>query len=192
MCTLNKTISKVIYHKKKIGVLAVGHAFKESTDHLFDYWLYIAVIAFFGTLTGGIIMALLSLLACYLLIIFYDWTKKDWLGIELIKESDFGPDFLKQKSRRSYLAHFFWWPFRQIFRLVKWAQKRGGLAAFAVLSVYTDPFVTTVFLRHKKFGGLKKRDWFVFLNSVIVGNFYWTLRTAVIILVAKLGFNAIF
>ena len=38
-----------------------------------------------------------------------------------------------------------------------------------------------------KFGGLGRRDWFVFIGSVIFGNFYWTLRTAVIILAAKFG-----
>ncbi|MCX6762547.1 MAG: hypothetical protein NT093_02070, partial [Candidatus Moranbacteria bacterium] len=142
---------------------------------------------FYGAVEGGLIMSIISFILCYFFILFYDWSKVDWLGIELLKETNYGPDFLKKKSGRSRFARALWWPFHRIFRLVNWAQNRGGVAAFFVLSVYTDPFMTVVFLRRKKFSGLGMKDWIIFLGSVIFGNFYWTLRTILIILVAKFG-----
>ena len=185
MNIFSRAVAKIAAHKKKLGTLAVGHAFNETFDHIFNYWIYIPVIALFGTVKGGFIMTGASFIACYLFIIFYDWAGIDWLGIEMLKESDFGPDFLQRQKTKSKIAYFFWWPFHQIFRLVYWAQNRGGIIAFVVLSTYTDPFITTVFLRRDKFGGLKFKDWLVFISSVIFGNFYWTLRTMVIILAAK-------
>lgn len=191
MNIFSKAISKIIIHKKKLGTLTIGHAFNETFDHIFNYWIYIPIIALFGDVKGCLIMTGASLIVCYLFIIFYDWARVDWLGIEMLKESDFGPNFLQRKKNRSKLVRFFWWPFHQIFRLVRWAQNKGGIIAFIVLSVYTDPFITTVFLRRDKFGGLKRRDWLIFLISVIVGNFYWTVRTVLIILAVKFGFKLI-
>jgi len=172
--------------------LAIGHTFGETTAHIFNYWIYIPVVALLGAVKGGIIMASLSFLTCYFFILFYDWSQVDWLGIELLKEANYGPDFLEQMRKKSKIAAVLWWPFHQIFRLVRWAHGKGGPAAFFVLSMYTDPFTTTVFLRREKFGGLGKRDWTIFVGSIIFGNFYWTLRTVVIVLIAKLGFKALF
>lgn len=191
MNIFSRAIVKVAPYKKRLGALAVGHTFYETTDHIFNYWIYIPVVALFGAVKGGFIMTAAAFLACYLLILFYDWTGIDWLGIEMLKESDFGPDFLKRKSAKSKLAHFFWWPFHQIFRLVSWAQNKGGIIAFVALSIYTDAFITTVFLRRDKFGGLKRKDWLIFMGSLIVGNFYWTLRSLIIILAAKFGFELV-
>jgi hypothetical protein len=189
MNVFKNIISKIVVYKKKIGALAIGHTFNETFDHIFNYWIYIPVIVLFGTVKGCFVMTGASFIVCYLFIIFYDWAGVDWLGIEMLKESDFGPDFLQRKKVKSKIALFLWWPFHQIFKLVRWAQNKGGIAAFIVLSVYTDPFITTVFLRRDKFSGLNKKDWLVFISSVILGNFYWTLRTVIIILAAKFGFE---
>jgi hypothetical protein len=180
-------LSKTTSHKKKIATLAVGHSFGETIGHIFNYWIYIPIIAIFGLITGGILMSLASFAICYFILLFYDWSKTDWLGIELLKEANYGPDFLHRMSNQSKITQILWWPFHQIFKLVCWAQNKGGIAAFFVLSVYTDPFMTTIFLRREKFSGLSRRDWMIFIGSVILGNFYWTLRTALIIIIAKFG-----
>lgn len=189
MNIFSRAIAKVAPYKKKLSALAVGHTFYETTDHIFNYWIYIPVVAVFGAVEGGLIMTVAAFVACYLLILFYDWTGVDWLGIEMLKESDFGPDFLQRKKAQSKIAYFFWWPFHQIFRLVRWAQNKGGIVAFVVLSFYTDAFITAVFLRRDKFGGMKFKDWLVFMGSLILGNAYWTLRTVIIISIAKWSFS---
>jgi len=192
MNLFSKFVSKLNTHNKRAAIWAVVHAFGETTAHIFNYWIYIPVIAFFGLLKGGLTMSLLSFALSYFFVRFYDWSKTDWLGIELLKESNYGPDFLQRMSNRSKIARVLWWPFHQIFRLVRWAYGKGGWAVFFVLSMYTDPFTTTVFLRREKFGGLGRKDWAIFIGSVIFGNFYWTLRTAVIIITAKFGIKSFF
>lgn len=190
--SLEKIKKTIAGNKKRAATLAVGHTFGETIAHIFNYWIYIPVVAIFGLLTGGLIMIALSLALNYSILLFYDWSKTDWLGIELLKETNFGPDFLERIRKKSIFAQILWWPFHQIFRLVQWAHHKGGLAAFFVLSMYTDPFTTTVFLRREKFSGLRKKEWVIFLSSTIFGNFYWTLRTALIILIAKFGFKELF
>ena len=189
MNILARSLSRIVVHKGKIGTLIIGHGFNETLDHVFNYWIYIPVIALFGTVKGCLIMTGASFLLCYSIIMFYDWAKKDWLGIEMLKEADFGPDFLKRKKAKSKIVYFLWWPFHLIYKLVHWAQKKGGIISFFVLSIYTDPFITTVFLRRNKFGGLTRVDWAIFVCSVVIGNFYWTFRTTLIILAAKFGFE---
>jgi hypothetical protein len=191
MAILGKFASKIKKHRKRATILVIGHTLGETIEHIFNYWIYIPVIAIMGVLKGGLVMSAASLVLSYLILRFYDWSETDWLGIELLKEANYGPDFLERMRKKSRLAGIFWWPFHQIFRLVQWAHKKGGFAAFWVLSMYTDPFTTTVFLRRDKFGGLSRRDWLIFIGSVIIGNFYWTLRTAVIIIIAKFGLREI-
>jgi len=36
-------------------------------------------------------------------------------------------------------------------------------------------FVITAYLRHGKFNGMSKRDWAIFMGSLIISNVYWTL-----------------
>jgi len=40
----------------------------------------------------------------------------------------------------------------------------------------SDPFVTTTYLRHGKFNSMSKRDWAIFMGSLIISNAYWTLE----------------
>jgi len=89
MNIFSRIISKIAVHKKKIGILAVGHTFNETFDRIFNYAIYIPVVVLSGTIKGGLIMTGASFVVCYLFIIFYDWAEIDWLGIEMLKESDF-------------------------------------------------------------------------------------------------------
>jgi len=51
----------------------------------FNFAIYPFVIYRFGILKGGVVMTFLSFIVCMLTIWFYDWAKRDWLGIEAIK-----------------------------------------------------------------------------------------------------------
>lgn len=145
--------------KERIGILAVGHTAKQLEEFFFDYTLYPAVIATMGMVWGGLIMTVLSGLVCYAYIRFYDWSKQDWLGLELLKEARDG------EQMGSWLG-----------RKVQAIAQRGDVAAFFAFSVYADPFVTTTYLRKGAgaYNGMTRRDWKIFFASVVVANLAWT------------------
>ncbi len=144
--------------KQRVGILGIGLLGKRGISSAFDYVLYPYVIWKFGILEGGVIMAMLSFFACYLLILFYDWSQQDWLGIEAIKEA------------REYSGDAF------IGRIISWMMKRGDGLMFLALTFYFDPLITTLYLRRgsRYFNGLNMKDWLVFISSTIIANAYWT------------------
>jgi hypothetical protein len=183
-----KLAASIAAQKKRIAIIGLGYTFGNAFDYVFNYGIYIPVVAVLGPIKGGIVMAILSAVVCFLFIKFYDWSKQDWLGIEVAKEAtDFGPTWIRKFSVTSRIGKFFWWPFSKIILLILWAIKKGGIVAFFALSMYTDPFVATVYFRKESFSGLKKRDWMIFFASLLVGDLYWTLRTVLIIYLAKEG-----
>lgn len=122
-----------------------------------DYILYPYVIWKLGAVHGGIIMMATSTLVCYFLLVFYDWSKKDWLGIETLKE--FREEVGHSRARR----------------LINWILNKGDIAALVLLSIQFDPFITTAYMRHGsyQYNGLSKRDWKIFFGSAAVANIYW-------------------
>lgn len=100
-----------------------------------------------------------SLLVNYATILFYDWTKQDWLGIELIKE-------VKEYQGESSTGAF-----------TSWILKQSDPVVFTYLSIKHDPFVTTIYMREgsNRFNGMNGRDWFIFLLSTVIGDIYWAL-----------------
>lgn len=144
---------------KRFGILGIGLSVNQLMVWAFDFVLYPFVIWRLGLLTGGAVMTSLSFVTCYCLIRFYDWTKKDWLGIETIKN-------LKESTRRSRLA-----------RATAWILKKGDPAAMIILSIRFDPFITTTYMRHgsHEFNGLAKRDWQIFIGSLFIANAYWSI-----------------
>lgn len=148
-----KTEEKV----EKIATVATGHSLSLIINNVFDYVIYIPVIAYFGPITGGLIMIMLSIILNLSLIYLYDKTGKDWLGFEMIKES---------KERLSG-------------NLPNWLRKAlnaGDIIAFIGLSIY-DPFFATIYLRktEQKFRGLSKRDWAIFWTATVLSNISWIM-----------------
>lgn len=137
--------------------LTIGYSVNWLTVYAFNYALYPFVIWKCGLTGGGAIMAFLSLLICLLTLWFYDWSKRDWLGIEAVK------------SLREYQGES---------RFRKWTAtilQRGDWAALILLSLKFDPFIATIYLRQSYFDGMSKRDWKNFFLSWIIGNLYWAL-----------------
>lgn len=149
----------IIKEKKKLGILGIGYFVNESIDFVFNYILYPFVIWKMGILGGGAVMTILSFLICYLIMIFYDWSKKDWLGIETIKG-------LKEYSGKSIIGKF-----------TSWIMKKSDPILLIFLSIQFDPFITTAYMRHgaHQYSGMSKRDWKIFMSSLIIGNVYWTV-----------------
>lgn len=145
--------------KKQLGILGVGLSANWAMVCAFDFILYPFVIYMYGVLLGGFVMMILSFLVCYATLLFYDWAKKDWIGIETLKG-------LKEYSSGGAVRQF-------ISRIVR----KGDSLAMIVLSIQFDPFITVAYMRHgaNQYGGLSKRDWKIFIGSLIIGNVYWTL-----------------
>lgn len=179
MWNWHRSISEwLIRHKHRIGLIAIGHTAKRAEEYLFDWLLYGAVIVWcisqWGTTRGSLvafaIMAPLSAFVCWLYILFYDWAKKDWLGLETIEE------LREREAKAGWLGRIF-------IRVTK----LGDVPMFFVLSFYGDPFMTTVYFRRGShtYKGLSHRDWQIFWASVLSSNTYWTLRWTIIVEIVR-------
>jgi hypothetical protein len=144
--------------RQRIAVLALGHTVNKLVfDWPFNYLLYPWVIYTLGVFHGGLVMTALSLLICLLTIRFYDWSKRDWLGLELVKD-------LKGYEGSNAVG-----------RVASWFLRRGDIPTFFYLTIQHDPFITMVYLRKGSFNGMSRRDWRIFIASLIMGNTYWIL-----------------
>lgn len=148
---------RILSIAQRIGTIALGVTCMSVTNKLFDLVLYPYVIYQAGLLMGGAIMTVLSAIVCLLFIRFYDRTQQDWLGIETIRD-------LKDYQADAGIGRFLVW----LLRTSDWA-------AFFLLSMIYDPFITTVWLRHERFGGMTARDHRVFWGSVVVANGFWAI-----------------
>jgi hypothetical protein len=155
------------------GELSIGLTAKYLSDRAFDYLLYPFVIFKLGILKGGIVMTFLAFIANIITMTFYDWSKRDWLGIEAIKE-------LKTYSGN-----------RMMRRFTSWILKRSSPVIFLFLTLRYDAFTTTAYLRHGKFNGMSKRDWTIFMGSLIISNAYWTLACYMGITLFEWGWKAV-
>lgn len=117
----------------------------------------------------------LSLLACVILLKFYDWFKRDWLGIETIK------------GMKDYQGD------SKIGRFTAWILRQSDPVVFLFLSIKEDAFVTLVYMRHgsHQYNGMTRRDWGIFFGSVSISNLYWTLAAYMGISVVEWGWKTI-
>ena len=148
--------------RRQIGTLTVGYTANWLSIFLFDWVLYPIVISKFGVLWGGILMTVLTFIVCYYLIRFYDWSKTDWLAIELIKEKVITKirDY-QGKSRFGQLGSFL--------------LKQTDPIVVLVLSLKFDAAVVTILMREGKYNGLSERDWRIFISSILFSSFYWII-----------------
>ena len=162
-------------YKERAAILGIGLLGNSLIANGFDYVLYPWVIWRLGPLHGAVVMTVLSFLICYVSILLYDWAKKDWLGIETLKQ-------LKEYRGDSRLA-----------RVLRWAISKGDAALLFILSVWTDPFITVAYLRQgaHRYNGMNARDWKIFMLSLVIGNGYWSLTLFTGISAAEYAWSAI-
>lgn len=149
----------MVAQKERFAVLAIGILGNKAMVWVVNYGLDPYLIANFGLVEGGIAVMVASFFICLATIKFYDWSKQDWLGIELVKE-------MREYEGKKYLG-----------RAIRWLLKKGDAVALVGLSILTDPFITTVYLRNgaNQFNGMGRREWIIFLSSTVIGNIYWSL-----------------
>jgi hypothetical protein len=148
--------------KQRLAVLAIGISVNTFvSSYLFDYLLYPFVVWKLGIIQGGLLMTALAGIFCYLTFVFYDWSKKDWLGIETVKS-------LKNYDGAAKLG-----------RMASWFMKQSDPVVMLFLSIKYDAFITTAYMRpgSHQYNGLNKRDWTIFGASLVISNLYWTLAS---------------
>lgn len=152
-------------NRARLAEVATGHALYAAFNWFFDNVLYVYVIYRLGLLVGGLIMTLLSLVVCTAMLLVYERMRIDWVGVGSL-------------ARLAEIPNLSWWQ-----RIITWAMRRGAAVIFLVLCILQDPFITTAYFRQGRFDGFRARDWRIFLGSVLVSNFYWTLRSGVVVAV---------
>jgi hypothetical protein len=137
---------------------ATGQAILRAINYPFDYILYPIILLSLGSVTGGLLMFLLSLIFNVVIIQLYDWSKVDWLLLEKIKQ-------MQQRDDSDG-----WW-----MRVLHTVRKNKVLT-FLVLCI-DDPVTVTLYFREGsyQFNGLRARDWRIFLAATVVSNLYWVL-----------------
>lgn len=182
-----KNLFLFTYRKRRsLSVIAAGEIIYTTGSWLFDNPLYIFMIAYHGPLLGGGIMTFLSLIISVLTLLFYNWLKIDWVGVGIVEKiKEDGHKWTARLHSASFLTRILAFFPVQVFHLIRWALKKGDVAAFFALSVFEDPFLTTVYLRRGSFDGLKRKDWQIFIASVVVSNGYWIVRNTTIIEIAR-------
>lgn len=141
----------------RLHTLFVGHSANALIVYGGDYVLYPFVIFWLGLLRGFLAMSAVSFIVCWATVCFYDWSQRDWLGIEVIKEMKHydGP--------------------KRSARVLAWVLRMSDPLACVLLSIKFDPFIVTIYLRRGRFGGMTPSDWRNFLLSWLIGNAYWSV-----------------
>jgi hypothetical protein len=82
---------------------------------------------------------------------------------------------------------------RRFGKIMSWALTKGNIVVFLVLSINLDPFITTAYMRKGKhqFNGMSKRDWTIFMGSLLISNAYWTLACFMGITIVEWAWKAI-
>ena len=144
-------------HDHSAAILAVELTANKLIDWSFNYLLYPGIIYLLGIWRSDLIMTFLSFLLCILCIWFYDWSKKDWLGIETIK------------ALKDYEGG------HSAGRMTSWFLRRSEPVAFLFLTFWYDPLITMAYMRRGAYNGMGAHDWHIFLISLFLGNGYWIL-----------------
>lgn len=176
---------------KRIAQVATGLSLLSTFNWLFDNLLWIFVLGWLGFGVGSIVMTVVAMLLNLSLLVWYQKKGTDWLGVNGFAKIKENGDKWAQKVHQHhniYVRTIFWVP-AAFFRLLVWAMRKNDALVFIVLSIQTDSFITTAFLRGKVGGKLTQKDYVVFFGSTALSCLYWSLRNGVILAILKGGFE---
>lgn len=148
----------------------MGVLIRWVVNHWFDYLLYPVVLAWLGSVWGGIALIVLAGVINIGLIRAYDWSKTDWLLIEKIKHLGEQIESEEDVGLPKWLV-----------KILKHTRKRPVLTFFALC--VDDPVTVALYFRKGsyQFNGMSRRDWYIFLAANVVSNFYWIVGWSAII-----------
>lgn len=153
----------------KWKVIGIGFFANTTINFIFDYILYPTALIYFGTILGGVIMTIASVVSNFCLILLYSAHDVDWFGFEEVR--------LKKDEEKGS-------------KFIKWIFKLGHWPTYIALSFY-DPFLGFVYAKGKRksYKHFNTKDWGIFLISHLIGNGGWILLLSGVIKIGKLLFN---
>ncbi len=164
----------------------------ELSNFFYDFPFWAWMQSHFGVVLGSTYASLGALVMNLGLIIWYQSTGEDWLGVNLLEQlKKEGEDWMDRlcDQRGLFLKVALFIPVylpAKIFKLVVWSLNKTELTTFLVFTIFTDSFYTTIFMRHGRFGRLDKRDMGIFLLSTVISCVTWSMFNATLITIVRL------
>jgi hypothetical protein len=155
-----KGIPKIL---RRILMALTGLAATEAIGNGYDYIVYPAVTFWFGKRIwlSFTILFILALILNYLLVLGYDYFKRDLFGFEEIKK-------IKEQAHDPSVKKT--WLQRRILQF----ERYGSVPLFLFLSWY-DPFMAVLYKRRSHhFDGFRRRDYFILFISTLFACVVWS------------------
>ena len=156
------SVAKAPWYKRIVLALA-GIAAVEAVGNGFDYIVYPAVTYLFGRKLwlSFLVLFLMALILNYLLVLAYDYFKRDLFGFEEIKK-------LKEEAHDESIKKT--WIQKRIVQF----ERYGSIPLFLLLSVY-DPFMAVLYKRRSNdYNGFSKRDYVILFFSTLFACVVWS------------------
>jgi len=147
-----------------VATVATGWTITEVINSVYDGVIWPSVQAIWGA--NGLPWLFLGAIVINMsMLMFYQYTEKDWLGISALEN-------LKQKVVRNNDGN----P-SITARIMIFAIRNDSIITFALLSCY-DSFICCAFMRKGKKGRLRGRDYLIFILSTIMSCTLWSILLA--------------
>ncbi len=155
--------------KSQAKILAIGWrlVLYETYNQLYDKVLYTWAMLYFGVTQGWLLMAAGSLVQCAYMFWRYDRVGVDWLFAKSVRDYE---------TRESLT-----WFEKTVSRISQSRKGLWGLLAFVLANISLDPLIVAVHFKDSHFKGVTRRDWFVLVASVLIGNLYWGIRIGILV-----------
>lgn len=177
--------------RKHWGIIT-GAGMYHAFSWVFDNPIWIAV-EFKWQWKGVVAMMVIAFIINTVLFIYFSNKRTDfilWNFLDVFseKESKYNKaysEFVQKKSLWRRACFFVTYIPVRMALLLLWCKKKypqwADIAAFLILPIIEDPFITTMYLRHGYVNGIRMRDVGIYAASSIVSIGYWAARNAVIV-----------
>ncbi len=155
--------------------------------YYFPFWIWMQYR--FGILAGSIYTSIGATIINFGLVIWYEYMRKDWLGVNILEDIEKKGEQWSDKisdyhDKGLFLKIIFFFPVylpAKIFKFVIWSLKKTELTTFFIFSIFTDSFKTTVFMRHGVFSKINYRDAKIFVASAIISCTAWSILNILLV-----------
>jgi hypothetical protein len=152
-----------------LGILSGGAVVVVISDG-FDWLVYPAVTRYFGEQIwlSFLVLSSAALILNYLMVLAYDFLKKDIFGFEDWKE--FKNQMKLERNKKMWQ------------KIILWAESRSKALLMAILA-FKDPFILVIYCRNStKFDGFKMRDHIILILGTLTACGIWSALWSWIVL----------
>lgn len=162
--------------KGRIAAIGLGHTADILMTKGYTWLVVTNLMAWFHPVTAVAINLVCSFLLCLLTLKFYDWAKRDWLGLETLKE-------VRETRYENILARSF-----------SWVLRRGDWVGMIALAFVKDAFYCTAWMRKgaHRYNGMNRRDWGVFITALLISTLWESFYVYLIVTFGKSTWRQLF